>query len=79
MKFLLDMNLAPRWTELLDAAEIEATHWSRIGDPGASDYELLNWAAANDSCHPGFHQGAATERHSDQERPAITGIRRAGP
>jgi predicted nuclease of predicted toxin-antitoxin system len=48
MKFLLDMNLAPRWTEFLDTAEIEATHWSRIGDPGASDYELLNWAAAND-------------------------------
>ncbi|MCY3000574.1 MAG: DUF5615 family PIN-like protein [Planctomycetota bacterium] len=44
MRVLVDMNLAPEWAEFLSSHSIEATHWSSIGDPGASDATLLAWA-----------------------------------
>jgi len=47
MKILVDMNLSPRWVAALEAAGVEARHWSTIGAPGAPDEDVLNWAAAN--------------------------------
>jgi predicted nuclease of predicted toxin-antitoxin system len=32
MKLLIDMNLSPRWVKALAEAEIEASHWSSLGD-----------------------------------------------
>ena len=47
MKLLVDMNLSPRWTTMLQAAGFEARHWSATGAPTASDEEVLSWAAEN--------------------------------
>jgi predicted nuclease of predicted toxin-antitoxin system len=47
MKILVDMNLSPRWVTALQAAGIEARHWSVVGAPSAPDEDVLNWAAAN--------------------------------
>lgn len=47
MKLLVDMNLSPRWVTALQAAGIEARHWSTIGTPDAPDEEVLSWTAAN--------------------------------
>lgn len=47
MKILLDMNLSPLWIPVLAEAGIEAIHWSSVGDPGATDSTILNWAALN--------------------------------
>lgn len=47
MKLLVDMNLSPRWVAALQAAGVEARHWSMVGVPTASDDEVLNWVAAN--------------------------------
>ena len=47
MKVLLDMNLSPAWAEVLARAGHDAVHWSAIGDPRASDAELLAWAREN--------------------------------
>lgn len=47
MKLLVDMNLAPRWVSLLTQADLEAVHWSDIGAVGASDVELMTYAATN--------------------------------
>lgn len=44
MKLLLDMNLTPRWVEPLRLAGHEAVHWSALGDPRASDAELMDFA-----------------------------------
>ena len=44
MKLLLDMNLSPLWVEALEERGYAATHWSRVGDPGAPDQEILEWA-----------------------------------
>jgi predicted nuclease of predicted toxin-antitoxin system len=44
LKFLIDMNLSPLWVEAFKAEGFEATHWSRVGDPGALDREVLEWA-----------------------------------
>ena len=47
MKLLVDMNLSPRWVTALQAAGVEARHWSTIGVSTAPDEDVLIWAAAN--------------------------------
>ncbi len=47
MKILVDMNLSPRWVTALQAAGIEARHWSTVGAPNAPDEDVLSWTAAN--------------------------------
>jgi predicted nuclease of predicted toxin-antitoxin system len=48
MKLVVDMNLSPRWIDLLNDAGIEAVHWSKIGRPNAPDSEIMTYARAND-------------------------------
>jgi predicted nuclease of predicted toxin-antitoxin system len=47
MRLLVDMNLSLRWVKLLDAAGIEAEHWSEIGVANAPDSEIMAFAKAN--------------------------------
>ena len=47
MKILVDMNLTPGWCEVLRSAGCEAVHWSEVGDPCASDAEIMEWAATH--------------------------------
>jgi len=44
MKLLVDMNLSPRWVELLADTEIEAAHWSSVGAANAPDVEIMAFA-----------------------------------
>jgi predicted nuclease of predicted toxin-antitoxin system len=48
MRFLVDMNLSPRWVDHLAEAGIEAAHWSQLGPATASDDVIMAFAAAND-------------------------------
>lgn len=48
MKILIDMNLSPVWTTVLEAENIEAVHWSSIGKPDAPDEEIMEYAREND-------------------------------
>ncbi len=48
MKLLVDMNLSPRWIDLLVDAGIEAAHWSTLGENNAPDSEIMAYANAND-------------------------------
>ena len=43
-KVLIDMNLSPRWVELFQKHNIEAVHWSKIGDYRAKDHVIMEWA-----------------------------------
>jgi predicted nuclease of predicted toxin-antitoxin system len=47
MKILVDMGLPPAWCDLFKQHEIDALHWSTIGNPKAKDQEILAWARAN--------------------------------
>ena len=47
MKVLVDMNLSPRWVQLLRDAGWEAAHWSTVGKANAKDSEITAYAAAN--------------------------------
>jgi predicted nuclease of predicted toxin-antitoxin system len=47
MKVLIDMNLSPRWVEVLERHGHEALHWSSIGDPRATDRRIMDWARNN--------------------------------
>lgn len=44
MKLVIDINLSPRWVELLQEHGYEAVHWSEVGDPRATDTAILGWA-----------------------------------
>jgi len=44
MKFLIDMNLSPRWCSILQAEGWNSVHWSDIGIASAPDLEIMQWA-----------------------------------
>lgn len=46
MKFLVDMNLSPKWVGFLAEAGFEAVHWSDVGPSNACDADLMEWAAS---------------------------------
>ena len=43
---LLDMNLSPEWIPALAKHGWQAVHWSAVGDPRASDKDLMDWEVA---------------------------------
>lgn len=43
-RLLIDMNLSPFWESWFKVRGIDAVHWSQIGDPRATDVEILEWA-----------------------------------
>jgi predicted nuclease of predicted toxin-antitoxin system len=48
MKLIVDMNLSPRWIDLLAGAGVQAVHWSTIGRCNAPDSEIMAYATRND-------------------------------
>jgi predicted nuclease of predicted toxin-antitoxin system len=48
MKILVDMNLSPRWVDLLTNVGIKAAHWSALGPANATDTAIMAFARAND-------------------------------
>lgn len=48
MKILIDMNLSPDWVSTFEANDLQAVHWSTIGDARAPDAEIMEYARAND-------------------------------
>ncbi|TVP63815.1 MAG: hypothetical protein EA343_07060 [Nodularia sp. (in: Bacteria)] len=48
MKILLDINLSPDWVQVLENEGFEAVHWSKIGNPSATDKVIMAWALTND-------------------------------
>ena len=40
------MNLSPQWIPTLANYGWRAIHWSSVGNPRASDREIMNWAAS---------------------------------
>ena len=47
MRVLIDMNLSPKWVEVLQQSGIEAAHWSQVGAVNASDSEIMEHAKSN--------------------------------
>jgi predicted nuclease of predicted toxin-antitoxin system len=47
MKLLIDMNLSPRWVDVLVNAGFEAAHWSTLGVYNAADSEIMAYANTN--------------------------------
>ena len=48
MKLLVDMNLPPKFADMLTEKGIDAVHWHEIGAPDAKDVEILTYALLND-------------------------------
>jgi len=47
MKILIDMNLSPDWVKVFERNELQALHWSTVGDPRAPDRVIMDWASAH--------------------------------
>lgn len=47
LKIVIDMSLSPAWTSVLQSAGWPAIHWSAVGDPRATDHQIMAWAAVN--------------------------------
>mgnify|MGYP000722409765 CR=1 FL=1 len=47
MKVLIDMNLSPDWTDLLNENNVQSIHWKDVGSPNAADEVLMAWAKEN--------------------------------
>ncbi|MGL5078239.1 MAG: DUF5615 family PIN-like protein [Waterburya sp.] len=47
MKILIDMNLSPNWVAVFAKYNIEALHWSNVGDPSEKDRVIMEWARSN--------------------------------
>jgi predicted nuclease of predicted toxin-antitoxin system len=47
MRFLIDMNLSPKWVGVLEQAGIEAMHWSTIGPVNTGDPDIMAYAKEN--------------------------------
>jgi predicted nuclease of predicted toxin-antitoxin system len=47
ISLLIDMNLSPDWADRLSSAGFDAVHWSTVGDPRATDQEIMRWATAH--------------------------------
>lgn len=76
MKFLVDMNLTPRWAGFLVGHGFEAIHWSSVGAGDASDNEVMHWAAEHGhvvlTCDLGF---AAVLAATQRRRPSVVQVR----
>jgi predicted nuclease of predicted toxin-antitoxin system len=48
MKVLIDMNLSPKWVSWLEKVEIDASHWSSLGNIMAPDSEIAHYAETHD-------------------------------
>ena len=48
VKLLVDMKLSPDWVPLLVDHGWSAVHWSDLGDPGASDRAIMEWAVTHE-------------------------------
>ena len=41
------MNLSPDWLPVLKKHGWRAEHWSNVGDPGANDRDIMDWAVTH--------------------------------
>ncbi len=48
MNVLVDMNLSPQWCGVLKEQGFQCVHWSEVGNPGADDAVLMQWALRNE-------------------------------
>jgi len=44
LRFLIDMNLSPRWVTVFEKNGWPAIHWSDVGNPRAPDDVIMAWA-----------------------------------
>ena len=49
LSIVVDMNLSAEWVPFLTAEGWATVHWSQVGDPRATDLEIMTWARTNQS------------------------------
>ena len=76
MKILIDMNIPLRYSSLLSDSGIEVKRWSDVGEPNASDTEIMEYARRNDfvvlTCDLDF---GAMLSATHERKPSVVQIR----
>jgi len=76
MRLLVDMNLPPKFADMLTDKGVEAVHWYNIGAPDAKDSEILTYAINHDfiviSCDLDFSTILSSTRG---EKPSVVQVR----
>jgi predicted nuclease of predicted toxin-antitoxin system len=76
VKLVLDMNLSPEWVQFLRKHGTEAVHWSTVGDPRASDAEIMRWARDNGAVVFTHDLDFGTLlAHTNEGRPSVIQVR----
>jgi predicted nuclease of predicted toxin-antitoxin system len=44
MRILIDVNLSPTWVTLFASRQMEAIHWTSVGNPRATDEVIIAYA-----------------------------------
>jgi predicted nuclease of predicted toxin-antitoxin system len=47
LRFLIDMNLSPKWVQVFERNGYAAVHWQTLGAHDAPDIVLMSWARDN--------------------------------
>jgi predicted nuclease of predicted toxin-antitoxin system len=47
MKVLVDMNMSTRWVHALRELDVDATHWSALGEASSPDEEIMRYASTH--------------------------------
>jgi predicted nuclease of predicted toxin-antitoxin system len=47
LELVIDMNLSPDWVAVLAGYGRPSLHWSAVGDPRATDRQIMDWALAH--------------------------------
>ncbi len=76
MKLVIDMNLSPRWVDVLGVGGLEAAHWSTLGAANAPDAEIMAYARLN-GCVVLTHDldFSAMLATNQDEKPSVVQIR----
>ena len=47
LRLVIDVNLSPEWVPVLTEAGFDTVHWAQVGDPSATDREIMDRAVNN--------------------------------
>ena len=76
MKFVVDVNLSPKWLEVLHRSGFEAIYWTEIGESDAADEVIMEWARGNNAHVPTTDLDfGAILAASGAERPSVVQFR----
>ena len=79
MTLLLDMNLSPKLVSILANLQVDAKHWYTVGNPTATDAEIMTYATDNNCIVVTYDLDfTALLCATQNQKPSVIQIRKQG-